>query len=230
VSPYIGSGNPDTSQEETPYAPGELGGVINWAGRVYQKVRVHDAAAEAVAKKAAEKKAADEKKAAEKEAAEKGEKEKPPAKPGEKPPEKPPLDPHKAKAPAPKPQAEPVPIEAGQLAYWKDAANYVVTNDASLGNLSDVAGTFRSNVAGVFRSAAVPGNFIWILQKGKSVPVKCAAATPGQVLVAADGPNSDAQGVDLGTSKTIPAVPLGIVTEEAEDGFCKATLDIPAGL
>src|SRR5215831_11220428 len=107
MSPYIPNGDPDTSQEQTPYAPGELGGLINWAGRVYQKVRVFDPNVAAQAAK----------KAAEKAEAEKAETEKAAGKPLEK--DKPLHDPHAkeaVKAEPAKPKAAPKPeLTAGPL-------------------------------------------------------------------------------------------------------------------
>src|SRR5262245_12437361 len=130
-APFIRSGDPDTSEETTLYAPGELGGVINFGGKVYQKVRVHDAEAEAKAKKAEK----EEKEKKEKEAKEtKGDKaEKGDAK----------AEPKKSEPLRPALKTEPTPtlgarIAAGQVAYWQDKNNYVVTNDRNFGNVSDV--------------------------------------------------------------------------------------------
>jgi hypothetical protein len=241
-APFIRSGDPDTSIETELYAPGELGGLINYGGRVYQKVRVHDAVEEARVKKLEEEKKQREEK--EREEAERKERERAEAAgakaAGVKAEPKAELKPAEARpklpeSEKPKTKAEPAPVSvqpivAGDLAFWKDANNYVVTNDPTLGNVSEVAGTFRANVAGVFRNAPAPGSYVYVLQKGKNIQVKCGAATPGQVLVANDSANADALGVDFATARTVPAIPLGTVTQATENGMCVASVDIPAAI
>lgn len=210
TSPYLGNGTPEKSVEATPYAPGDVGGVIQYGGRTYQKVRVFDPVAAAAEKAAAEK-------------AEEAEEE---AKKLEPHKEKAKAEPQKAdaKAPAAKesdkakaPKAAP-PIEAGQLAFWQDPAAFVVTNDVAAAVAGSPAGS-KPTVAGVFGGPVPPGSYCWIAQRGRGIKVKCASASVGQSLMANDS------GEAAGGEPPKPA-PLGVVLEPPVDGLCTASLDI----
>lgn len=83
-------------------------------------------------------------------------------------------------------------VAANQLAFWKDKANRIVTNDR---RFAIVPGNNSANfVAGVFRVAAGAGNLVAILSKGYSIPIASGvAAVAGELLVAdvaANGPQA----------------------------------------
>jgi hypothetical protein len=108
-------------------------------------------------------------------------------------------------------------VAAGQLAFWKDKSQALVTNDAKQANAVNApAGGWanagnqtldaRNFVAGVFQVAATAGNYTIILQRtdikaGFNVKI---TGTPnaGDNLVANTGTNADAAGVNAGTAPT----------------------------
>ena len=170
LSPYVGSGNPDTYSVATAYAPGDLGNTFDWNDRTYQSVRLDSGAS--------------------------------------------------ASSPAGA-------VAANQLAYWKDRANYVVTNDSRFALFNGVASSFRNNVAGVFRSAVTAGNYCFVLQRGRQVNVaEAGSATEGMVLVCSTSTTAaTALGVAIGTAPT--CLPLGVVTTATSNGVAVADMDIP---
>ncbi len=118
-------------------------------------------------------------------------------------------------------------VAAGQLAYWKDRANYVVTNDVRFALFNDTLLSFRNNVAGLFRSAVPAGYQCFVLQRGRSVNVKEAgSATPGMLLVASTSTTAaDALGVAINTAA--PCMPLGVVVTATANNVCVADFDMP---
>lgn len=118
-------------------------------------------------------------------------------------------------------------VAATQLAYWKDRANYIVTNDSRFGLLGNTALSFRNNVAGLFRSAVPSGSFCWVLQRGRQVNVKeVGSATPGQVLIASTSTTAaDTLGVAINTAPN--CLPLGVVVTATSGVTCVADFDMP---
>lgn len=100
----------------------------------------------------------------------------------------------------------PTSIAAGDVAFWKDRANYVVTN-----KLAD-APEGRNGVAGMFLTTITPGNYCRIQIGGRGyVSIKTAGAPDqGMVAVANSGSSSDVIGIPAGTAPTYQ--PLGIFT------------------
>ncbi len=100
----------------------------------------------------------------------------------------------------------PTSVAAGDVAFWKDRANYVATN-----KLAD-APEGRNGAAGMFCTAVTPGQFCVIQIGGRGyVNIKTAGAPDqGMTAVANSGSNSDVVGIPAGTAPTY--VVLGIFT------------------
>lgn len=100
----------------------------------------------------------------------------------------------------------PTSIAAGDLAFWKDRANYVVTN-----KLAD-APQGRNGVAGMFLTTVTPGNYCRVQIGGPGyVNIKTAGAPDqGMIAVANSGSSSDVVGIPAGTAPTY--VVLGVFT------------------
>lgn len=118
-------------------------------------------------------------------------------------------------------------VAASQLAYWKDRANYIVTNDSRFALFGGTANSFRNNVAGLFRAAVPAGSFCWVLQRGRNVNVKEAgSATQGMQLVASTSTTAaDSLGVAINTAA--PCTPLGVVITATVATTCVADFDMP---
>jgi hypothetical protein len=116
---------------------------------------------------------------------------------------------------------------ANQLLYWKDRTNYIVTNDYRFGLYGGVANSHANNVAGVLRCAATPGNYIWVLQRGRNIAVEEeGSATAGMRLHASvTTPVADTIGVAVGTQLTYNQ--LGVVRTATATTTAYADLDIP---
>lgn len=118
-------------------------------------------------------------------------------------------------------------IAANQLAFWKDKAARLVTNDRrmALGNsVTNASGNF---VAGIFRTAVGAGNLCCILTRGYAINVKSAAGlTVGQQITAdtdANGPQ--VAGVAVGTAPGYAA--LGTVRANTSGANTSCDVDIP---
>ncbi len=118
-------------------------------------------------------------------------------------------------------------IAANQLAYWKDRSQYIVTNDSRQALFANTLLSFRNNVAGVFRNAVTPGNYCFVLQRGRAINVKEAgSATPGMQLIASTSTTAaDTLGVAINTAAN--CIPLGVVITATAANVCVADLDIP---
>jgi len=114
----------------------------------------------------------------------------------------------------------PTSIAAGDVAFWKDRANYGVTN-----KLAD-APQGRNGVAGMFCTTVTPGYYCAIQIGGPGyVTIKTAGApNQGMTAVANSGSSSDVVGIPAGTAPTY--VPLGIFTGEPSTGFTAIELSI----
>lgn len=109
---------------------------------------------------------------------------------------------------------------AGQLLFWKDRTNYLVTNDGRFADVTllpspgPATRDFRYSVAGVLEAAAVAGDFIFAHQKGSSGVVgkdggagvkSSSSPNVGDVFVANTGTAADAVSVAAGTA-AIPSL------------------------
>jgi hypothetical protein len=100
----------------------------------------------------------------------------------------------------------PASVAAGDVSFWKDRANYIVTN-----KLAD-APQGRNGVAGMFLTAVTPGYFCAVQIGGPGyVSIKTAGAPDqGMIAVANSGSSSDVVGIPAGTAPTY--VVLGVFT------------------
>lgn len=62
-------------------------------------------------------------------------------------------------------------VAANQLAFWKDRATYLVTNNRDQAFGGSATASYANQVAGVFRCAATAGHVCLILQKGDNIPL-----------------------------------------------------------
>jgi hypothetical protein len=114
---------------------------------------------------------------------------------------------------------------AGQVAFWQDRANNVVTNVAANALLNAVATSNRNNVAGIFRGVIPAGSYGFIVTQGTGVPVlEAGAGAGGMQLVANTGTAADALGVAIGTPA--PVQQIGVVTANFSGGKVTATINI----
>lgn len=114
----------------------------------------------------------------------------------------------------------PASIAAGDVAFWKDRANYVVTN-----KLAD-APQGRNGVAGMFPATVTPGNYCRVQIGGPSYTGIKTAGAPNQGMqaVANSGTSSDVVGIPAGTAPTY--IVLGVFTAEPATGFTAIELTI----
>ena len=111
---------------------------------------------------------------------------------------------------------------AGQVAFWKDRTNYLVTNDSRFADSGSIpANQFprdaRNSVAGVIEPAVVANEQFFVHQKGQSAGVKTSSTpNPGDELVANTGTNADTVSVAAGTAPTSTA--LAVVTSATKTG------------
>lgn len=103
-------------------------------------------------------------------------------------------------------------VAAGQLAYWKDKSNYLVTNDVRQAvGFASANTAYRNQVAGVFRVAATAGYYCDVQQKGPSAAVKIASGSPaiGDQIVS-DNTASTSQGVVVAAGTAVTVLGVGI--------------------
>ncbi len=110
---------------------------------------------------------------------------------------------------------------AGQLAFWKDRTNYLVTNDVLQADAASIPpGQYprdgRDSVAGVVEMAVKAGEFFFVHQKGPSNVKTTSSPAPGDVFVANSGTAADATTTAAGTAPA--GVPLGTVTSATKTG------------
>lgn len=118
-------------------------------------------------------------------------------------------------------------VAANQLAFWKDKANYIVTNNSPQALGGQVANAYRNFVAGVFRNAVTAGYYCFVLQRGLNVPVKSAGAGGvGQILVANSGTAADT--TNLAVAGNFTYMPLGVEREASGGGNINVDLNIPS--
>ena len=117
-------------------------------------------------------------------------------------------------------------VAAGDLAFWKDKASYLVTNEIAqaLGAEDATQDNKRNFVAGVFLSAITAANHCWIQQGGRASVLAASGGTynVGNIAIAADSAVSDVTTVAAATAPT--HVVVGLVAGARASG--KANLDL----
>lgn len=119
---------------------------------------------------------------------------------------------------------------ANQLAFWKDRANYLVTNNRDQAEGGSGTAAYANEVAGIFRIAATAGYVVDILVRGRAIPIAdggnsfaagqgvvaelAAAAAVGPVAVGTAAPyqligraNGDSDGTDVSVDVNIGNIP-----------------------
>jgi hypothetical protein len=110
---------------------------------------------------------------------------------------------------------------AGQVAFWKDRNNYLVTNDSRQADAASFpAGAAtrdaRNSVAGVVEMAVVGGEYFFVHQKGSSNVKTSTSPNPGDQLSAGTGTNADCTSTAAGTA--VPSQLVGVVTSATKTG------------
>lgn len=110
-------------------------------------------------------------------------------------------------------------VAATHLAFWKDRANYLVTND--------LAQSVRNQVAGIFRTAVSAGNFCFILKRGRAIDVLAASGTyvDGEKAIPNSGTAADITRLAAGTALTYTGV--GEVRGARASGVVSVDVNIP---
>jgi hypothetical protein len=125
-------------------------------------------------------------------------------------------------------------VLVNQLAYWKDKSKYIVTNDVAQANAVNMQGLamsnsgFRNFVAGIFRSSTyTAGNYIDILQRGRSINVKTTGSPSIGDYLVSDTSTSAAQAatVQAGTAPTCRTI--GVVVGTTVANVTPCDVDIP---
>lgn len=120
-------------------------------------------------------------------------------------------------------------VAKGNVAYWKDKTNYIVTNDWRVAIGGQGANSqFRQEIAGVFTVAATAGNYCVVQQRGNMSAVTSATSTylVGDSVVG-DTTASTAQtaAVTAGTALTVPAI--GRAAAASSGTTVSVDLDLP---
>lgn len=121
-------------------------------------------------------------------------------------------------------------VAANQLAFWKDRANYIVTNDKRFALFGAVANSFANNVAGVFRAAVPAGYYCDVLQRGRNIPATSTAGCSAGEQVVADVTASTAYvdgPVNVGTAITYQVLGVCRTTSTGAAGTAYVDFDIP---
>jgi hypothetical protein len=117
-------------------------------------------------------------------------------------------------------------VAAGDLAFWKDKAPYLVTNDIAVALGAEAGSNVnkRNAVAGIFLNAVTAGNYCWVQQGGRASVLANSGGTyaVGNVAIAADTTLSDVNTITAGTD--IGFMVVGLVAGARADG--KANLDL----
>lgn len=118
-------------------------------------------------------------------------------------------------------------VADGQLAFWKDRANKLVTNDKNQAVGGPVAATARNAVAGVFTVAVTAGYFCAIKKKGRH-SVKTDGGgdfAVGDFIVPSSNDVPDGDRTASGTAPPVTAVGRVAAVEAAGKTSCD--LDLP---
>lgn len=121
----------------------------------------------------------------------------------------------------------------GQVVYWKDAANYVVTNNNLFANNTGGTSAARNFVAGIITPTAgvTAGYFTYIQQKGPNAALKSDSVTTAVgdwIVASATTGNVTNASATLGTA--CPVQNLGVFTAVAtgttQTGYLKIDGDV----
>jgi hypothetical protein len=119
-------------------------------------------------------------------------------------------------------------VAANQLAFWKDRANYIVTNDVQQARFGGVANSECNNVAGIFRSAVTAGYYCDILIRGRNIAVvEAGSGVGGGTLEATAGGATTAGTTAVAAGTTNTYQKLGIIITATVATVCYADIDIP---
>lgn len=112
-------------------------------------------------------------------------------------------------------------VAAKQIAFWKNSADYLVTNDSRFSEAN------RNSVAGVFPVAITAGRFGFVVQEAKNYETKATGSSwvKGDVAVANSGTDADVVRVAEGTAPT--HVPVGVARAAASGGNVALDLNVP---
>lgn len=116
-------------------------------------------------------------------------------------------------------------VASGQVAFWKDRTNYLVTNDKVVAEGGPTIAKTINSVAGVFVGAVVAGNFCVVQQRGPhpTVLTSSGSAVAGDYLIAlTTGGPAGALVVASGTA--LVSMPIGRATAATSTGATAATL------
>ncbi len=120
-------------------------------------------------------------------------------------------------------------VATGDLAFWKDKATYLVTNEIAqaLGAEDAQQDQKRNFVAGVFLSAITAANYCWIQQGGRASVLAASGGTysVGNFAIAADTVVSDITTVTPPTAPTHTQV--GLVAGARASGQAPVDLTLP---
>ena len=120
-------------------------------------------------------------------------------------------------------------VAAGDLAFWKDKSQYLVTNDIAqaIGAEQASQNNKRNSVAGVFTAAVTAGYFCVVQQRGRNSAVNSdggADFTIGDNAIAANTTASDVDRMAAGTAPTHTVV--GAVAAAESGGFTALDLQL----
>lgn len=129
-------------------------------------------------------------------------------------------------------------LAQGQTLYWKDKANYIVTNDSrfsiygsqlgvAVGTVSNKAacGNYRNPSSGIF--AALPGEVIFMQTRGRAVNVQ-VSTSPAIGDDANTGILNDAKLLNVAAGATASVNPVvGIFASAAVAGLATVDLHFP---
>lgn len=118
-------------------------------------------------------------------------------------------------------------VAANQLAFWKDRANYIVTNDKRFALLGGIANSFANNVAGVFRHAVTAGHYCDILIRGRNIAAAAVAGVAGGELVIADVTANTASVDSIAVGTAVTYQNLGVVRTAVANDVAYVDFDIP---
>jgi hypothetical protein len=120
-------------------------------------------------------------------------------------------------------------VAAGDLAFWKDKAPYLVTNDIAqaLGAVEATNNNKRNFVAGVFLNAVTAGNYCWIQQGGRANVLAASGGTynVGNIAIADNSTLSDINTISAGTD--IGFVVVGLVAGARVSTKANVDLTLP---
>jgi len=109
------------------------------------------------------------------------------------------------------------------VAWWANRTGYLVTTNAGTPG--------RNQVAGIFKTAVVPGNFCCVQQKGlaavKIIDAPTAAPTAAGLHVVPSTTNSKADVLASGTAYTFARIGRTMGVMNAGDNTCLVDLDVP---